>query len=132
MWYFRLGSGMIQLEVNLLLQRNGKNTSLVRNLANEKDKQAFYFKVERFHLSPSFWRKHFGSFFSINWKNGSVLDGSTEDREKTENITDIHKWKKRDVHSVWKNTKKTMVWLHMHTAIFFLLLLLSFISTRDL
>lgn len=56
---------MIQPEVNLLLQRNGKNTSLVRNLANEKDKQAFYFKFEistrSILLKETFW-----FIFSIN------------------------------------------------------------------
>lgn len=36
-WYFRVESSMIQLEVNLLYQRNGENTSLVVNLTNEGD-----------------------------------------------------------------------------------------------
>ena len=67
MWYCRVGSSKIQCGVNLLHQRNGENSnsSLLRILANEVDKQATYFEAEGCQLDPSFCRKNFNFFHKL-------------------------------------------------------------------
>ena len=85
MWYSRVGSSKIQCGVNLLYQWNGENlnSSLLRILANDVDKQATYFKAERCQLDPSFCRKNFNL---INWSNWNYWTELEKEKDRTQQM----------------------------------------------